>query len=117
MTQERKAILIMVAALATIVLLLFLFGDRTSPAALTDERLYNLKTAVIAFAESHGEVPSALADLQLDAEALHDHLGEPFRYQRDGTTITITSYGSDKEPGGFFFKRDHVVKFSLPVAD
>ena len=117
MTQERKAILIVVVALATIAILLIRFGDRSSPAFLTQERLYTLKSAVLAYAESQGEAPSALTDLQLDAEALQDHIGEPFHYERDGTKISIISYGADKEPGGFFFKRDHEVTFTLPVPD
>ncbi len=117
MTQERKAILIVVVALAIIAFLLIRFGDRTSPAALTQARLHSLKSAVLAYAESHGEAPNALTDLELDAQALQDHIGEPFRYERDGAQVTIISYGSDKEPGGFFFKRDHEVTFTLPVPD
>ena len=113
MSQERKAILVLGVALAVIVVLVVLYGGRERPGALTQERLITVKSAVLAYARTHGEPPGALTDLQLDAETLRDHIGEPFHYEIDGATITITSYGADRAPGGFLFKRDYQVSCTL----
>lgn len=98
-------------AIAVIVVLLLLFGDRENPYQETRSRLNALEAPVRAYAAEYGKPPTTLDDLSLPPEALVDHLGEPFRYEVDGPRVTLTSYGSDKKPGGILFKKDVTVSF------
>ena len=106
-----------VIAVLVIAVLLIFFGDRENPAQKTRDRLHRLEQAVLSYVETHQKAPSSLADLKLPAEALQDHLGEPILYTVADGTVTLTSYGADKKPGGFFFKRDHRVAFELPAIE
>ena len=98
-----------------IVVLLILNGDRESPNKRTGNRLRVLEQALTSYAKEHGSTPETLSELALPEVQLQDHLGEPFTYRVDGTTITLLSYGSDKTPGGGFFKRDHTVTFDVGI--
>ena len=101
-------------AILVIAVLLILFGDRDNPTQKTRERLHRLERAVLSYVEDHKEAPKSLAELNLPEEDLQDHLGEPFLYTVKEGTVTLTSYGSDKKPGGFLFKRDRQTVFKLP---
>lgn len=102
-----------VACLAIVVLLIF-FGDAESPKQISLNRLNHLKQEISTFIEKNGRAPTALAELGLPDEQLEDHIGEPFIYTVTEKDITVLSYGSDKEPGGSFFKRDFFVTIDLP---
>lgn len=96
-----------------IAVLLVLFRDIESPKQISLDRLENLKREVIAFIETNKRAPANLSELDLSPEQLQDHIGEPFKYTISDDTITLLSYGSDKEPGGSFFKRDFSVTIDL----
>lgn len=100
-------------AVAVIVAVVVLFGDKENPYQRTRDRMAELETAIRTFAEAHGQPPASLSDLPVDAALLNDHLGEAFQYSVDGDSVTILSYGSDKEPGGLFFKKDLELSFEL----
>jgi hypothetical protein len=100
-------------AVLVIATLLVFFGDHENPLQQTRDRLSRLEESILSYVKEHGEAPSSLEELDLPEEDLQDHLGEPFMYTRQEGTVSITSYGSDKKPGGHFFKRDHEVVVEL----
>lgn len=112
-SNRTAAIIVAVAALVIAGGLVF-FGDLENPAQRTRDRLEHLETAILLHVSEHGSPPESLAALGLPAEQIQDHLGEPIRYAVSGGTVRLTSYGSDKKPGGFLFKRDHKRTFDLP---
>ena len=97
-----------------IVVLLVSYGDAENPKKVSLERLQNLEQEIAAFVAANKRAPAGLSELGLPAEQLRDHIGEPFIYRVDEGSITVLSYGSDKEPGGSFFKRDYSVTIELP---
>ena len=107
------AIIVAVAALVIAGGLVF-FGDLENPAQRTRERLEQLENVIVLYAREHGGPPESLEALGLPPEQIQDHLGEPIRYSVSGSTVLLTSYGSDKKPGGFLFKRDYKRTFDLP---
>ncbi len=104
---------IAIAALAIVFLLVF-FGDLKSPKQLSLDRLQEIEQQIDAFIETNGRAPAALSELGLPEETLQDHMGEPFKYIVTADSVTVLSYGSDKEPGGSFFKKDYSVTIELP---
>lgn len=101
-----------IAILVIIVLLIF-FGGNESPKQISLNRLQNLEQEVAAFIETNKRAPTDLSELGLSQEELQDHLGEPFMYTVNEHSITLLSYGSDKKPGGKFFKQDYSVTIDL----
>lgn len=97
-----------------IIVLLVLFGDAENPKQISLNRLRDLKQEVTEFINANGRAPADLAELGLPVEQLQDHLGEPFKYIVTEHDITLLSYGSDKKPGGSFFKQDYSVTIDLP---
>jgi len=93
-------------ALLLIGILVFKYGNEQNPYELTKTRLQTLEHAVRTHINAQGAPPTALSELGLPEEALHDHLGEPFRYEVSEHSVTILSYGSDKKPGGLTFRKD-----------
>lgn len=102
-----------IASLIIVVLLIF-FGDAESPKQLSLNRLENLKQEISTFVQQNGRAPTGLPELGLPEEQIQDHIGEPFIYTVENGTIKVLSYGSDKKPGGSFFKRDFWVTIDLP---
>ncbi len=94
--------------------LILLFGDRENPANITRDRMALIKERILAYAETNGQPPDSLAQLGMEPSVLTDHLGEPFQYSVEDGTVTLVSFGSDKKPGGTFFKKDYIESFDLP---
>ncbi|MCH6256299.1 hypothetical protein MLD52_07050 [Puniceicoccaceae bacterium K14] len=115
MSQEKKAVLVIGIIVFAIALTLVFFGDLQNPKQISRERLTNLEQSIISYIEENGRAPQQLSALGLPEEQLQDHLGEPFIYTVTEDTVTLLSYGSDKEKGGFFFKRDYSVEIDLPL--
>lgn len=113
-SKNLKTILTLGIPCLVIAILLIFFGDTKNPKEISLERMENLKDAITSFAESKQRAPVDLAELGLSGEQTQDHLGEPFKYSVSNGTVTLLSYGSDKEPGGSFFKKDFSVTFVLP---
>jgi hypothetical protein len=113
-TSNFNAGLLCGAAILVIAVLLILFGDRDNPMQKTRDRMQRLERAILSYVDDYNEAPESLAELKLPEEDLQDHLGEPFRYTVKEGSVTLTSYGSDKKPGGFLFKRDRQTVFELP---
>lgn len=97
-----------------IVILLVLFRDAENPKKISLNRLQVLEQEIASFVETNGRAPANLSELGLPAEGLQDHIGEPFLYLVSADSVTVLSYGSDKEPGGSFFKKDYSVTIKLP---
>lgn len=97
------------------VALLILYGDVENPKHVSQNRLKDLKQEIISFIETNKRAPTDLSELGLPEEQLKDHLGEPFQYIVTEKDLTLLSYGSDKKPGGSFFKRDFSVTIDLPL--
>ena len=97
----------------TIVLLLVFFGDVENPKEISVQRLQLIEKTIESYIAANGEAPGSLTELDLEQGQLVDHLGEPFIYSVDDSAITVMSYGSDKEPGGSFFKKDFFIKVYL----
>ncbi len=112
--SNKKAYFAIGIAAVTMVVLLILYGDVENPKHVSQNRLKELKQEVISFMETNKRIPTDLSELGLPEEMLQDHLGEPFKYIVDEHSITLLSYGSDKEPGGSFFKRDISTTIELP---
>ncbi len=112
--RNLKTILTIGIPCLVIAILLIFFGDTKNPKEISLDRMENLKKEITSFSESNGRAPVDLAELRLPAEQTQDHLGEPFKYSVSDGTITLLSYGSDKEPGGSFFKKDFSMTFALP---
>ena len=111
-TNAKSGLVLGCAALAIIILLIF-NGNRENPHKLTQDRLQALEEAVVTFIQKNGRAPTALSELSLPEASLMDHIGEPFIYLVDEQSVTIITYGADKKPGGFSFKRDSTVVIDL----
>ena len=116
-SSNRTAFLAMGVAGLVIVVILVFFGDRENPLQESQERLDGLEQAIRAYVEIHKKAPESLLELKLPSEGLQDHLGEPFNYMVTNATVVLTSYGSDKKPGGVLFKRDHQRVIKLPSTE
>ncbi|MBD5782323.1 hypothetical protein IEN85_22680 [Pelagicoccus sp. NFK12] len=101
------------SAALTMGLLLVFYGDAESPKRVSLDRLDRIEKAITAFIETNDRVPTSLQALGLPQEDLQDHIGEPFKYIVTADSVTVMSYGSDKEPGGSFFKKDFSVTIDL----
>lgn len=113
-STNKKPALFIGIAISAITVLLILFGDLKNPKDVSNNRLNELKRAVISFVETNGRAPVDLSELGLPEDKLQDHLGEPFIYTVNDHSIRLLSYGSDKKPGGNFFKGDYSVTIELP---
>ncbi|MDQ8188294.1 hypothetical protein [Pelagicoccus sp. SDUM812002] len=113
-TSKLKLGLTIGIAALVIVLLLVFYGDVENPKKISLARMNTVEMAINSFIEANGRAPSALSELGLPEEALQDHIGEPFKYIVTEDSVTVLSYGSDKESGGSFFKRDYSVTVDLP---
>lgn len=116
MSNEKKAIAILLACLVVIGVGLFLAGDKDPPAELTRGRLSALQSSIEAWCGDHGRLPDSLEELGLASEAIRDHMGTVFDYTvtEDGR-VTLTSYGADGKPGGHMFRADIKVTFEVSV--
>ncbi|MDQ8181708.1 hypothetical protein [Pelagicoccus sp. SDUM812005] len=114
LSPKLKFGLAIALALSVIVALLVLFGNQENPKQVSLQRLEKLEVHIAAFVEANKRAPANLAELGLPAELLQDHMGEPFKYIVSDESVTVLSYGSDKQPGGSFFKGDYSVTIELP---
>lgn len=111
--KTKFSVAIGIAVLAIVGLLVF-NGGASSPKQASLDRLAKIERAITSFVETNNEAPATLSELGFAEEELKDHTGEPFKYIVSEDSITVLSYGSDKEPGGSFFKRDFSVTIDLP---
>jgi hypothetical protein len=116
MKPERSFFLVtggMVVAMAAI-FFLFAYG-KEHPVDTNHRRMEVLEAAIIGFAGQNKRLPATLAELDVPPENLTDHIGEPYIYTPDTLTVTLTSYGADKKPGGWMFTRDYTEEFPNPL--
>lgn len=116
MSKELKTLAFIGGLIALMVIIYFAFGTQgPSPVELTKQRLRELKTAVIDYADKNKSLPKSLQELGLADEALNDHTDTPFIYKVEGDQVTILSYGADGKEGGHAFKADKEVSFKWPA--
>ncbi|MEM1295104.1 MAG: hypothetical protein AAGH89_07045 [Verrucomicrobiota bacterium] len=117
----QKRNFIIVGILAVVLLAGMWFGrDLTAPTAVTNDRLEQAKTAVLAYYEKEGKLPESLEAV---VEAGHaesvptDRTGSPFVYSLLGNgVVEIKTLGPDGKEGGWMFKRDHKIRFEVPAS-
>jgi hypothetical protein len=109
-TQKRfiptlwKLVLGIIIIQALLVIVALLLSVRGHPhhhhLAMTRAKIADIESAVKVYALEHlGKLPDSLDDLRLKPNDFLDAWGEPIRYERDGTTFTLTSSGPDGEMG------------------
>ncbi len=116
MKPERSFFLVLGGmALAMIAIYYFFAAGKEHPVDTNRARMGDLKAAIIAYADRNDRLPATLDELDVPPEDLVDHIGEPYIYTPDTLTVTITSYGADKKPGGWMFTRDYTEEFPNPL--
>ncbi|MBK1877093.1 hypothetical protein [Pelagicoccus mobilis] len=112
--QTLQALGFICVLVAFISFLLIRSGAEESPKGISLDRLAAIKQEIARYVETNGKAPNSLSELPLPEAELQDHYGEPFIYQVSEDSITVLSYGSDKEPGGRFFDKDFSVVVEIP---
>ncbi len=116
MKPERSFFLVTGGMFVAMVAIFFFFAyGKEHPVDTNRQRMEVLKTAIIDFSGENNRLPTTLTELDVPPENLTDHIGEPYVYTPDTLTVTLTSYGADKKPGGWMFTRDYTEKFANPL--